>query len=416
MPRRVLVIAGSNYTDRIACSFADHLQRLGPYRCSSLGAGESRGQPGQPDYNVFESIHAFPALEWPPRTLRGGFRLVADHAASLLPSRRRRIPAMMEGLPIMAKWYQRALLESYARELPTLVRPYDVCQWMCFEPYRLPALGCFPHESKVIMAVFGSDLLRTSGVEAYSIQLQACERAARIVVPSIEMREIFLTKFGRRFSEKMRLAFLGTPMLDEVDRARGDTAAFRDRYRLPSDKIVVCVGNNGSRSNQHLAILAALAELPPRHRDRIVAVLPMTYGAEGTYLRAVREAADRSGVEFRLLDNPMSDADTARLRVCTDVLVLVPISDLFSAGLAETLYAGGVVITGAWLSYGFLRRRGIHYHEVEDSSEITANLARVLGNIAEEKEKSAANAACIRDLKSWDRVIHGWARIYEEFQ
>lgn len=415
MIRRVLMIGGANYTDKVVYSHARHLEKYSEYRCSALGVGDGQGHPGYVDSTFFENLYPFPVPDTSPSTFVGKACLVRDVLSSFLPSNRRgNLPLATEELTWRNKLYKQMQMQRYAHDLPKLIQEYDLCQWHCFAPDRLAALAFFPLGSKVVLAVWGSDLFRTSGVDSYHIQLQACHRADRIVVNSLEMREVFLAKFGRSFFSKIRMATIGCDMFDVFDQVQSDRESFCDQHRFPSDKIVVCVGNNSSPSNQHIEIIKKLGELGDQYRDRLVVIFPMTYGAEDLYLTDVRQAAERSRIEFRMLTEFQSDEEVAQLRYCTDIMIHLPFSDAFSAAIAETVYAGGVLITGAWLPYGFMQRRGIHFHDLEDLSELNSKLSFVLDNFEVERKIAIANAPQMRNLKAWDQVIAGWDRIYDE--
>jgi hypothetical protein len=412
------MIGGANYTDSVVCSHAQHLQRFGDFRCSALRVDGGLGHPGQFDASIFEDVFQFPMIEHAPRTMGQNVRLGCDLMLAAIPSSLRwgdrSVITPSKDSPLRTQISHRVMLERYARALSPQIGEYDVCQWHCFEPQRLPALAFFPPEAKIVLTIWGSDLLRTNGANAYRIQLEACERATRIVVHCVEMREIFLAKFGRHFADKMRFATVGCDLFDEIDRVRAQSDAVSLPVTLPEDKVVVCVGTNGDPVNRHLDIMASLAELDATVRDRVIVVFPMTYGGSPSYFAEIKDAAVKAGVEYRLLTHRVSAQEIAQLRCSTDIMIHMPVSDAFSAAVAETVYGGGVLIAGAWLPYGFLRRRGIHFHEIEDYSEVSRSLGFVVDNLQEEKEKAAKGATVMKELKAWSHVIPQWAQLYEE--
>jgi glycosyltransferase involved in cell wall biosynthesis len=420
MQKRILMIAGAGFvtSDLFIGSMTRELKKCGKYSFSALGVGQGDSRLGRCESDLFGKVDPFPAPEIQPKTLRAAGRLLTDAMRSCVPLRwrwpRRDVVLPYEGRTFRGKVYERLAAEEYARQLPGLLEGYDLYHWHSFVPARLPALRFFPRTCKVIISLWGSDLLRTAGVGAYRIQLQACRRATRIIVNSLEMREVFLAKFGREFFDKVRLARIGGDLFDRIDAVRGDRDSFLRRHQLPLDKVLVCVGNNASPSNRHLDVLRAIARLEARHRDRLVVVLPMTYAAKEAYTNELQRAIKDMAVDVRMLERPLTDDDIARFRISTDIMIAVPTSDMLSASMCEAVYAGGVLLTGAWLLYGWLRRRGIHYHEVADLAGITDKLAAILDNFEEEKRKSAATADRVRDLKAWDRVVADWVEIYDE--
>ncbi len=59
--------------------------------------------------------------------------------------------------------------------------------------------------------------------------------------------------------------------------------------------------------------------------------------------------------------------------------------------MRPTMSAGNIVITGAWLPYGSLRRRDAYYHEVKLVDEVTDPMGEILDSYAREQEREAGN-------------------------
>lgn len=415
---RILMIGGADYTDRVVCSLAKHLERLGAYQCSVLGFFADAGHPGPRDERLFEAAAPFPQPDTKPRTWAGKARLLRDLAGSALPMRLRwpgrNLVVPSDGLSAKQRLYERLCLETYRHELPRLLRGYDLYHWHCFSPERLPALHFFPKGSRVVMTIWGSDLLRTSGLTAYRIQLAACQRVSLVTMGSHELRETFLAKFGRGLSDKVRLATYGADYLDFSERARGSRETFLKNVTLPEDKVVVCVGVNASENNQHLPVLSRLGTLDRKLLETIVLLVPMTYGRQDSYFRKVKDAIDALPVQARILDRVMTEAEVGQLRAASDILIHVPVTDQFSAAMCESLCAGSILITGAWLPYSRLRLNKIHYHEVADLSDLPGALESVLLNLADERTRTIGAGARIRQFMSWENAVARWDQIYRE--
>ena len=277
-------------------------------------------------------------------------------------------------------------------------------------------LPLLPPGARVLLSVCGSDLLRTAGVETYARQLALCERADLITVRSLEMREIFLAKFGRGFFPKMRLARWGDvnlPLIDTVD-SPDQRRSFLARQGIPQQRCVVCVGHNGFPENQHLEVLSRLAAMDPALKQHLALIIPMTYGGDEEYRAQVREAALQTGMPFTILTDYLTSEDVARLRVSADVMIHVPISDSLGGSMCATLYAGNAVITGAWLPYGELRRLAVPMFEIESFDD----LPQVLYRAADRQKMSDADKGLvrqrIRDIADWSRLTEDWCAVYRE--
>lgn len=409
----VLMVAGGGFADRAICAQARQLSRYGSYRYSAIGVDSGRGRPGVREDDLFDSVARFPLLEMRPSDAAGWARLAGAALRSLGPSGPG--PVGASGRATLAeRWRYRLERAHWAREMPRLAEGHDICHWHALAPHRLPALDWIPPSTRVVVTVWGSDVLRASGLERYRRQVRACERADRITVNSVEMRELLLARLGRGFAEKIRMAAFGSELYDAIDARRGEPERNRARLGLPQDKVVVCVGNNGVELNQHLAVLDSLATLGEEVRQRLVLVLPMTYGTESDYAQRLRKKGAECGIEFVVLDEPLSHEDMAGLRCAADVVIHVPETDAFSASMCEHLYGGGVLLTGAWLPYGPLRRQGIHHHAVETIAEVSGVLERVLDRFSEERERAAETGRAVRVLACWKHVASQWIDLYDE--
>jgi hypothetical protein len=155
--------------------------------------------------------------------------------------------------------------------------------------------------------------------------------------------------------------------------------------------------------------------LPEAFRSQIAIVLPMTYtGTSSSYVDSIRTMSAQWQLPVRILDQRLSPDDVARLRVATDVLIHLPISDQFSAAMCESLVAGAVLITGGWLPYRKLRAGGVRYHEVFEIGAISAKLADMLGRFQLERSQVQKNASIVRNMMSWQSLVPQWTNVYDE--
>jgi hypothetical protein len=398
-------------------SMVKELSKCNRYRLSLFGVEERPGLDASLKGLPFESETPFPMMSVRPHTIQSAANLARCAISAGLRRWKKEQRAVLTppaGLSLMRRARYRLLLEQLRRDVPGATRGYDLYHWHTLEPDRLAALAFVPQKAKIVLSSWGSDLLRTAGVDAYRTQLWACERASRIVVYSLELREMLLAKFGRHLLPKVRLASIGGGLFDAVEGARSSRTRFLQSLGISDDKIVVCIGNNGHPSNQHVPAIRALGQLDERHRSRLAVILPVTYGSSMEYLSAIQDAAAAAHLDVRLLRERMTDFETACLRAATDVLLFVPITDSFSAALCEVIAAGGIAITGAWLPYGLMRRHGIHFHEVADFQNIPQVLRGVLDDYGAERAKAALLGPRVKDLKAWDRVIPQWIAVYDE--
>ncbi len=293
---------------------------------------------------------------------------------------------------------------------------YDLYHLHYLGPTFREYVDFLPPSSPLLVSIWGSDLMRSGGLSDYANQLAICHRASLITLRSLDMRELFLAKYGREFESKLRMAKIGDGSVSSLDPilARGRSDSFRSKYNLPLNKILVCIGHNGFEANQQLEVIRALGLLDAKLKATTAFVAPFGYGGNSNYKSRLLAAAQTSGINLTILDKFLDFDEVGQLRLESDVLIHVPISDALSGTMCATLYAGNPVITGAWLPYGELRRRHIYLNEVREIPEIPAMLASVLNDLDGQRKKIANAREGILEITSWPKVIDGWLKVYEE--
>jgi hypothetical protein len=403
---KVLMIAGADFTNAYICRFTTALKTVSEYRVSTLAFGEQIGRRYDADASaLFDQYHRLPAL---PNAGHTPFRTAVAALAAIS-----RAPGLWEAT-YKARIIENLKWRQMKQHLPALLAGYDLYHWHCFAPECLRALELFPPGSRVIISLWGSDLYRTAGLDDSVRQLKACGKATLFTVGSLEMREAFLTKFGRQWTDRMRLVNYGAENLELIDKTRGQRDRFLADIGLDSRRIVVCVGVGSGHFGQHVPVLHEIRKMDPAILNRIALIVPMTYSANDSYKAAVESVLRSLPVPSRLIDRYMPACDAARMWGSCDVLVNVLISDQFNAAMCEALYAGTVLITGAWLPYSRLRLNGIHYHEIERVEQIGDLLSSVVGNIVVEKQRAGQTAPRMHDIMAWSSVLPKWIDIYNE--
>jgi hypothetical protein len=415
----LLMIGGATYTTRFVLDLAKHIHDVRRFRLSSLGLQDKEAARSEIPSDLFVRQYSFPETPQRPRTLRQntglfGLALTAALLGGTLEPDREYSEGARVKRPFKRTIERRVQILRMQRALLPAIAGYDLYHYNCIEPSYLGLLSLLPPDKKVVLSVWGSDLLRTAGVSEYADQFAGCHRANVITVTSLEVREVLLAKFGRDLAPKIRLGLLGVTLLDEIDECRGQRAEFLKMVGLPDDCMTVCVGNNASRGNQHMDVLHQLKRVKREYLDRIAVVLPVSYRPNNIYVAELRALTAQLGLRCVILDRQMSNREVALLRCGTDLLIHVPISDAFSAAMLESLYAGSALITGAWLPYSRFRASGVNYHEVFDLADLPALVTRLVDSWDLERQKAAANRSRIWDMVHPTKAISGWLALYDE--
>jgi hypothetical protein len=269
-------------------------------------------------------------------------------------------------------------------------------------------------DAPVVLSIWGSDLMDTAGVDVYRAHMTICERADIITVRSSAMREIFLSKFGRRFLPKVHLAKFGIGILDTIDSLSKETsrAIFCARHHIDPRKRIICLGHSGAQRDRHVQMLKSLGPVADVLKKSATVVLPMTYEGSSDYRKLVSAAAEESGLCFRILTEYLSTEDVSMLRLSSDVMVLLPEQDALSGAMCETIYAGNAVITGAWLPYMELWDQHVELFRIADFHELPQTLVGVLRDFDSLKSRLSENRIKVRPLVDYKHSIDGWFAAY----
>ena len=267
-------------------------------------------------------------------------------------------------------------------------------------------------KAKWVCSFWGSDLLRSTGVELNRMRryLNECDHVTVHSSLHVQrMREIF----GDAIARKTALVYFGQTVYEDIDRVRAteDKAACKSHFGLPTDKPVICLGYNASPTHKHLELLKGLKTLPEETLRGWSLVLQDDYGSfDDSYFDTVREAAEALPCRALVLTEFMDGTESAYLRLAADAFVLAIPTDAFSASLQEYLYAGAQVLRANWLRYPQLEELGIETTPFSELSQVPALLQQTLAHALTPEEK--AKRAMLKEKYSWQTVSDGWLKLY----
>ncbi len=292
---------------------------------------------------------------------------------------------------------------------------YEIAHLHFAGAYYRPYLPLIRRLAKrLAVSIWGSDLHQAGRLER-TFKQGLFRAADALTFSNPEVRDDFLRVYPDTPEEKIHLCRFGLSILEEVRRLR--EAESRRQWRraldLPSEARIVVCGHSASPVVQHDKILDALHSVEARLPPECVFVFPLTYGWSDTRAR-VRHALTGSRLAYRLFEQPLSDADLARLRLAADVMINVHKSDALSGAMQEHLFAGSIVIAGRWLPYRVLEERGAYLVRVDDIGSLGATLISVLERLDEHRAASRRNAEVIWRLSGWEHVIGSWLALYEK--
>lgn len=265
----------------------------------------------------------------------------------------------------------------------------------------------------LIIMVWGSDFYRASK-EALEKKRLGFALADIIHLESETVKEDFL-KVYPEFEGKIRIVQFG---LNQLDLLRDELKKLDNHVTvIPNDsykgKMIVTCGYNGIESQQHIAMIDALANMPDTLKEKIYVLVPFTYGWKPEYKGKVIDRLNLSGLPYTLLDRRLTDSQITELRMISNIVINIQITDSFSASLQEHMMAGSVMIVGDWLPYKVFDDAGIFL--IKTTLEgLKDKIEEVMTHYDMYKEKSATNKENVYNLSSWKGVATKWIDIYKE--
>jgi hypothetical protein len=93
-------------------------------------------------------------------------------------------------------------------------------------------------------------------------------------------------------------------------------------------------------------------------------------------------------------------------------MIQVQTTDQFSGAMQEHLYDGNHVITGSWLPYDLLKRKGVLFDQINHMDELPATIRRVFVNYATNSSLRKKNATIMHEISAWEHTIDDWLKLY----
>lgn len=310
--------------------------------------------------------------------------------------------------------YDKVITENYILSSRHNIYHFHYCN-----PNNLKYLHFFSDDIKVVCSFWGSDLMRETGVDNVFYVSKALQKADIITIQNAELAEMMYCKYGRDLQEKTKIIqfTLHSEIYNFIDDYRSNEekiSHFKIKNEIPLDKIVVAISHNAFEANNHFKIMEALKRISDTHKKEIVLLLPLGYGRSNEYILKLEEYVKSYPVETVLLHKFFGPEETALLRLSTDIMIQMPISDALSGAMTEVLYAGNHVIYGGWLPYGVLRRKGLHFDEIEDFNELPIVIENFLANKNLVKNRNEMNKIKIKSFLFPEKTTTDWNTIFEK--
>ena len=303
------------------------------------------------------------------------------------------------------------LLKYYVRH--SEISNTDIINLHYIEPFKVRLVKLILEKNpdiKIIASLWGSDFLR-----ADRKRITICEyvynKAEIITFNNEDVAEKFDSYFDNKFSEKIKIARFGLKSLELIDYYKQTTTRdiLKNEYGY-KEKYIICVGTNSKKEQQHLKIIDELASISCDILNNILFIFPLTYG-DNENAERIKIKLSETKLKHIVLDSWIESEYLAKLRIMSDILIQLQTTDQFSGAMQEALYAESSVVTGSWLPYGFLKKKGVILYEISSFKE----LHKIVIKLLEERNSNilSKNAELIWELGSWEANINQWIDLYK---
>lgn len=261
------------------------------------------------------------------------------------------------------------------------------------------------------ITIWGSDFYRADSLRREQ-QRVIFEKCNSIQIATNNMKNDFIDYF-HDFEEKIKTANFGIVHFDIISKIKKTTYSPLYKTQLYDDKLMVVCGYNGSQGQQHSIIIEALNKLDKSVKDKIFLVFPMTYGATKAYVKEVMSKLNNIQIPFIILESHLSDIDVAKLRIETDLVINIQITDAFSGSLQEHIYAENLVLVGDWLPYSILDENDVFYKKT-NLDDLANQISDCIVNNSSYKKMTLGNMERMHNISSWSVAGKKLSMIYKE--
>jgi hypothetical protein len=322
-----------------------------------------------------------------------------------------RIFCLVRTMPKVKDLLSRLLLTQI---LITLSLKYDLVDIHFFSNDYDELINELKQRGKIIkITLWGSDFYRVDETRREQ-QRKSYLQADIIQIASSQMQNDFLMVYPE-CADKIRLARFGNIQFKIITELlqKANSEQYKIEMGLPTDKIMLTCGTNGSTGQQHLSILESIEQLADEAKERLFLLVPMTYGGNKDYVETVRQKLISLCLPYKLFASPIPILEICKLRIISDIAITIQITDALSAAILEHIYSGNILIAGKWLPYQNLSEAGIFYLTATLGS-LTGTIAKTINYQALLKYNCRNNRIKLADFSSWEKVITNWSAIYNE--
>lgn len=296
----------------------------------------------------------------------------------------------------------------------------DVLHVHYVEPLHLfYFLSFWKKANKRILTFWGSDLY-TASKNKLLLFKYFLKKSSFIVLMINNQYDDFRNKFGNKYNDKIKIIDFGNSLLNKLDIVNQTAKEECKRYfNFPLKKIVVHIGYNASKAQQHIEVLNSIKNLQSSILSKMTFVFFVSYRKSNDfdiYKRQMIEIMDKAHMEYVFCDRYLQGEELAMFRRTCDIFIYGQKTDARSESPIEYVYAGAEFICPKWLesNYELLKQGGINFYTYDNFESLNDSVLLCLENIdLKENKISEQGRQRIRDEISWDSLAEKWRSLYE---
>lgn len=328
----------------------------------------------------------------------------------------RKLPMLLSVLKVVLFHYKLKflVLKLFPFVLAPLVKNYQAIDIHFFGTIYFNIINFVKKEGiKVKIMIWGSDFYRAP-TERRERQREYYRKSDMIQIATEKMKSDFLAYY-HEFEEKISLAHFGIFQFDSIEKILQNNSvnSIKADLGLPTDKLILTCGYNGIKAQQHLLLLDAINTLSNLEKEKIFLLFPMTSGVDQSYQKEIENKLAEINCNYKILTTHLTVEEVCKLRISSDIVINIQISDAFSASIQEHIYAKNMVIVGDWLPYNKFDDYNIFYKKTS-LKNLHTTLQEAIVNYSELKTICNQNTDKVSKMSSWSYVIKNWVNLYKK--
>lgn len=285
---------------------------------------------------------------------------------------------------------------------------------ICNVIYILSKLKLFKN-NRIILTMYGSDFYRSE--QKYKKKMgKYFEIIDKINFTNPKMLEEVDLFYNNKFQDKFKLVSFGLSNLEEIKKNEKKISKeeIKLEYGIKPDKIVITCGYNAIEQQQHEKIIKAILKLDDKIKEKIYLIFPMNYGRDKQgRIDKVEKILAETKVDYFISKEYLTGEKLAKLRRVSDVMINIQTTDQFSGSMQEYIFSGNLIITGNWLPYDILEKKGIKLLKVDKVDEIKENIEKIFyEKIVYSRKDIELAKQIIWELSSWDSNLKKWKSLF----